>query len=192
MRYPAIASLFALTSCLANSDLSAYSRGEPAPPDEGAAGSGAPEDDGGTLDPMGSAGAPGDGVPGEDLPGEDPAGAGAAGSAGGASASGASSGGPMPEGAASAGAGGTAAGEAGGEGPPPTQPEPAGVASLLPADGSSGVASDARIVISFEESMDVASVEAAFRSDQLSVDQLTFTWSTDARVLTLTPAAPLS
>jgi len=180
MRYPVIASLFALTSCLANSDLSAYSRGEPDPPDDGG---------GGTLDPVGSAGASGGGVPGEDLPGAGSAQAGAAG----ASAGGASSDGPMtPEGSASASAGGAASGGAGGAGSPLPEPEPAGVASLLPPDGASGVASDARIVITFEESMDVGSVEAAFRSEQLSADQLTFTWSTDARVLTLTPAAPLS
>lgn len=66
------------------------------------------------------------------------------------------------------------------------------VVSFAPADGSTGVAADAVIVIGFSEPMDAASVEAAWTSADLPATDVTFAWSPAGDMLTVTPNTPLS
>jgi hypothetical protein len=179
MRQPATLYLLVLASCLSNGDLASYSQGEsPAP-------SGAPS----VEDPDGAPSRPGEQAAGAPNSEGASSGGSLAVSAGASSAT--LPGDSPPEGAASSGAGGSGDGEA----PPvPNEPPSApipGVQSLVPPDRATGVASDAAIVITFSQAMDTRSVEAAYRSDTLPPDQVTFAWSAGDQVLTITPIAAL-
>lgn len=66
------------------------------------------------------------------------------------------------------------------------------IASTEPATGATGVRENEKIHVTFSEPMDQASVEAAYSSADLPADQVTFEWSPDGKVLTITPASPLA
>lgn len=67
---------------------------------------------------------------------------------------------------------------------------PAG-ASTEPAANAIGVRNDEKIHVTFSEPMDQESVEAAYASTDLPAEQVTFAWSPDGKVLTITPTSPL-
>ena len=134
----------------------------------------------------GGLGAGGTGDGGDDSAGGDGgrgggsgAGAGGNGNRGGASGSGGSGGGP----GGSGGNGGTG-------GTPDTTPPT--VVSVSPANGATGVRSDASIVITFSERMNPSATEAAYQSADLPRSQVSSQWSGDGTVLTLTPNNPLA
>jgi hypothetical protein len=54
------------------------------------------------------------------------------------------------------------------------------------------VRDDQQLEVTFSEPMNQASVEAAYASDDLPAEQVTFAWSSDGTTLTITPAAPLA
>ena len=88
---------------------------------------------------------------------------------------------------------GAAAGEGGAhgtDGAPGT--EPPRVLEISPADGAMGVASDARIVLTFNQPANPASFEAAYESADLPRAALLFTWNETHTVLTMKPTSPLS
>jgi hypothetical protein len=62
---------------------------------------------------------------------------------------------------------------------------------VSPADGALGVERDARIVVTFAQAMDTASVESAYQSSDLPATALRFTWDAAQRTLTLTPKSAL-
>jgi Bacterial Ig-like domain len=65
------------------------------------------------------------------------------------------------------------------------------VVSVSPADGLRGVASGARIVVSFSRPMDQLATQAAYQSGSLPASGVTFDWDSAGTVLTITPNAPL-
>jgi hypothetical protein len=65
------------------------------------------------------------------------------------------------------------------------------VASSLPGPAGVGVPADAAIAITFSEPMNIASVEAAYSSADLTVDAVSFSWNTEGTILTITPNKPL-
>ena len=98
---------------------------------------------------------------------------------------------------ANAGASGAAQGDSGGGAPeggsgnaPDTTPPT--VISIVPENGKSGVVEDAVIVITFSEPMDKAITQAAYQSADVPAAQSVLTWSSDGRVLTVTPNADLA
>ncbi len=80
--------------------------------------------------------------------------------------------------------------------PPAPTPPPAGdttapsVVSVSPADGATGVAKDAPIVVTFSEPMNQGSAQAAFQSATLG--PATFSWNTEGTVMTVKPNAALA
>jgi hypothetical protein len=72
-----------------------------------------------------------------------------------------------------------------------TAAEPPEVLEASPADGATGVAEDAEIVITFSEPMERDSTEAAFESSDLPAESVTFSWNDASDTLTITPVAPL-
>ncbi len=65
------------------------------------------------------------------------------------------------------------------------------IVSTTPLDGAMGIKNNAAIEIQFSERMDTASVEAAYQSDDLPPDAVTFSWNDDATWLTVVPNADL-
>lgn len=80
--------------------------------------------------------------------------------------------------------------------PPTTPPSgdttPPTVVSVSPADGATGVTSDAKIVITFSEAMDEAATEKAYTLFDLPKNDVTVGWDSAGKVLTLTPKLGLS
>jgi len=72
------------------------------------------------------------------------------------------------------------------------QPGPPSVLNVSPADGASGVASDAVVTLTFSEAMDTSSVELAFSSFDLPVSAVSFSWTDGDTVLHITPDQPLT
>ena len=70
-------------------------------------------------------------------------------------------------------------------------PAPPTVVSVSPADGSTGVAADAKIVVTFSKPMDQAATQMAYQSTSLPPSAVSFTWDASGTVLTLKPNAPL-
>jgi len=115
-------------------------------------------------------------------------GAGGASDAGGAEPSAGASavGGAQP----GAGAGGVASGGITGmAGAAPVDTTAPKVLSIVPANGAKGVASDAKIVITFSEAVDKASAQAALTT---SAGTLSYAWDASSTVLTATPVSALS
>jgi hypothetical protein len=78
--------------------------------------------------------------------------------------------------------------------PEPEVPEaPAGpaIVSVTPDDGAVGVAGDANIVVRFSAPMDQQATEAAYQSESLPSDSVTFIWNDDSTELTVVPDLPL-
>jgi hypothetical protein len=82
--------------------------------------------------------------------------------------------------------GGTQGTSTGGDTTPPM------VVSVTPSNGTTGVKSDAKIVITFSEAMDKASVKSALAVPPLAIDGFTVAWSSNDSVLTVTPTASLA
>ncbi len=70
-----------------------------------------------------------------------------------------------------------------------TDQEGPSIIEATPADGSTGVAADENIVITFSEPMDHPSTESAFSSD--TIGSWSFSWSPDSSVLTVQPEQAL-
>jgi hypothetical protein len=68
---------------------------------------------------------------------------------------------------------------------------PPTVLSSSPAAGARGVASDARIELSFSEPMDTRATEGAYSSRALPPGDVSFSWRDDDRVLSIEPKSPL-
>ncbi|MGC4065709.1 MAG: Ig-like domain-containing protein [Polyangiaceae bacterium] len=69
----------------------------------------------------------------------------------------------------------------------PSDTTPPTVVSLTPANGSTGVTSSSKIVISFSEPMDTSAAGNAVSVSSISASDLTLSWSSDKKVLTVTP-----
>jgi len=74
----------------------------------------------------------------------------------------------------------------------PTDETAPAVSDTQPAASATAVHEDEPIRVTFSEPMDQASVEAAYASADLPADQVTFAWSPDGKVLTITSMAPLA
>ena len=66
------------------------------------------------------------------------------------------------------------------------------IVDTLPAAGATGVAATEAIHVTFSEQMDPATVEAAYSSTDLPLEQVALAWSPDGTTLTITPSAPLA
>jgi Big-like domain-containing protein len=75
--------------------------------------------------------------------------------------------------------------------PPPEDTTPF-IVSVSPENGARGVESDAALVITFSEPMDRVATESAYLSEDLPSDGVSFSWSSDSTVLTITPNDPLA
>ena len=73
----------------------------------------------------------------------------------------------------------------------PIDPDHPAVLSVTPADGAAGVRAAANIVIVFDRAMDAGSVEAAWSSEVLPADAVSFSWNPAGDTLTVNPDAPL-
>jgi len=74
---------------------------------------------------------------------------------------------------------------------PGDDPDPPAVLSVNPADGAAGVLPNANIRIVFDRAMDADSVEAAWSSELLPADAVTFSWNPAGDTLTVNPDAAL-
>jgi Big-like domain-containing protein len=72
--------------------------------------------------------------------------------------------------------------------PRPTLPS---IVSVSPPDGGSAVASDAVLVLVFSVAMDRELTEAAYQSEGIPSDAVTFSWNEQSTELTITPNQPL-
>lgn len=70
-----------------------------------------------------------------------------------------------------------------------TAPE---VVDTLPASNGMGVTASEKILVTFSEQMDPATVEAAYSSAELPRNKVSFEWSAGGTVLAISPDAPLS
>ena len=61
----------------------------------------------------------------------------------------------------------------------------------IPAANATGVPANQKITLTFSEPMDPATVEDAYSSSLLPLDKVSFQWSPDQKVLTISPDAPL-
>lgn len=75
--------------------------------------------------------------------------------------------------------------------PPPEGDVPPFIVSVSPENGAVGVEEDAVLAITFSEPMDREATESAYLSEDLPSSDVTFTWSEDSTVLTVTPNLPL-
>jgi hypothetical protein len=66
------------------------------------------------------------------------------------------------------------------------------VVSTTPTAAATAVGADAKIVITFSEQMDPATVEAAYASQQLPLDKVSMSWNADGTVLVISPDQPLA
>ncbi len=73
----------------------------------------------------------------------------------------------------------------------PLDPDHPAVVSVTPADGAAGVRAGANIVIVFDRAMDADSVEAAWSSELLPTDEVSFAWNAAGDTLTVNPDSPL-
>lgn len=94
--------------------------------------------------------------------------------------------GGRPSGSGGSDARGGAAGEDGRD-----QTAPA-IMKVTPANGATGVAKDASIVVEFGESMDEETTEAAFSSNDLPHDAVEFSWQDHDKTLVIRPKVPLA
>ena len=117
--------------------------------------------------------------------------AGAAGESDAASGSTPSAAGGALDTAGTAGAGGATAGDADADSQAGCASVEPRVLSVSPADGATGVTSDAVIVITFNCPMDGPAFEAAYHSADLPVSSLTFTWNDTRTAVTLKPKTGL-
>lgn len=76
---------------------------------------------------------------------------------------------------------------------PAPEPQPTGprVVSVSPANGASGVSNDVQIVIEFSAPMDEAKTEAAYQSEGIPSNSVSFSWNDEGTQLTITPKDPL-
>jgi Bacterial Ig-like domain len=74
---------------------------------------------------------------------------------------------------------------------PAAAPEGPSIISVSPEDGAIGIASDANIVIRFSEPMDREATEAAYQSENVPSDSVSFLWNEASTELTVVPDAPL-
>lgn len=65
------------------------------------------------------------------------------------------------------------------------------VVDTVPAANQAGVPASEKIVVTFSEQMDPATVESAYSSSQLPLDKVSFEWNPGGTVLTIRPDAPL-
>ncbi len=66
------------------------------------------------------------------------------------------------------------------------------VTETTPSDGTAGVSDDVVLVVTFSEPMNTSSVEAAYQSDDLPAESVTFAWNSEETELSITPNAPLT
>jgi hypothetical protein len=66
------------------------------------------------------------------------------------------------------------------------------VVSVTPTNGTTGVASNSKIVITFSEPMDTFSVASALSIPPLASNSFAQVWSTDNKILTITPSSGLT
>jgi hypothetical protein len=99
-----------------------------------------------------------------------------------------------PQGADADAAATISQGGEGGESPadPSGNGELARVSGVSPADGATGVDSDAEIVITFSGPVDESAIEAAYQSSDLPAAALTFVWNAGRTALTLKPKSALT
>lgn len=76
--------------------------------------------------------------------------------------------------------------------PPGVDATPPSVVASTPADGARGVASAARIEITFSEPMDTRATEAAYASRDLPARDVSLSWHDDDSVLSIEPKEPLT
>jgi hypothetical protein len=120
-----------------------------------------------------------------------------AGTGGGAAGRGGTGGGTAGTGGATAGTGGGAAGRGGtgggtagtGGAPDTTRPQ---ILDVAPFNGQTGVASNAKVVVTFSEAMNQTAVRNAYSSSALLPAQVTFSWNAAGTILTITPNNPLA
>jgi hypothetical protein len=74
---------------------------------------------------------------------------------------------------------------------PPALPEPPAIVSVTPEDGAVGVRSDTSIVIRFSTPMDREITRAAYQSEAVPSDSVTFIWNDESTELTIVPNEPL-
>lgn len=65
------------------------------------------------------------------------------------------------------------------------------IVAVSPENGARGVSADALVRVEFSEPMDEASTVAAYRSSNLSADDVTFIWNETHTVLAIRPEQPL-
>jgi hypothetical protein len=65
------------------------------------------------------------------------------------------------------------------------------VVDSTPSASATGVPASAKIMVTFSEPMDPATVEDAYSSQQLPLDKVSLAWNADGTVLTISPDAPL-
>ncbi len=68
---------------------------------------------------------------------------------------------------------------------------PPTVVSVDPPNGATGVTNDKAITVTFSKPMNQQATQAAFQSVDLPLNAVTFAWSTDGKVMTVKPNAPL-
>lgn len=75
---------------------------------------------------------------------------------------------------------------------PPPEPLAPTIVSVSPANGATGVQSDAVIVITFSEPMNQALTQQAYQSEGIPSSQVAFSWNDAGTELTITPANALA
>src|SRR5689334_15730495 len=65
------------------------------------------------------------------------------------------------------------------------------VVSTTPTANATGVVADTKLVIVFDEPMDPATVEAAYTSTDLPLEQISLNYNADQTAFTITPVQPL-
>jgi hypothetical protein len=93
---------------------------------------------------------------------------------------------------ASAGQGNSAGAGSGGTSGQGADTTPPSVTSVSPQNETTGVKNDAEISVTFSETMDMASVQAAYTSSDLPAGSVDFSWQTLGTVLVVHPKAPLT
>jgi hypothetical protein len=86
--------------------------------------------------------------------------------------------------------GGDPSGGSTGDEPVDEDLEPPTILSVSPADGETGVAADAPIVITFSEPMDKAATQVAYQSTDISPAAVTMSWNDAGDELTIVPNDP--
>jgi hypothetical protein len=140
---------------------------------------------GGTSGAGGTSGSGGTGVTGGGTAGR----GGTGGAGGGTAGRGGTGGSTGGTGGGTAGSGGTGGGTAGiGGTSDTTRPQ---ILDAAPFNGQTGVASNAKIVLTFSEAMNQTAVRNAYSSTSLLPAQVAFSWNAAGTILTITPNNPL-